>query len=78
MSGCVIHFNLSLGGYYAEKLLNQTGLRMLVLNTNLYYDQNNLTKDLEDPADQFAWANQVLTEAANNKEKARHFIFCPV
>ncbi|KAF7647303.1 hypothetical protein LDENG_00174420 [Lucifuga dentata] len=57
------------GGYYSEKLLNQTGVRMLVLNTNLYYDQNNLTKDMDDPADQFSWADQVLTDAANNKEK---------
>ncbi|XP_076008710.1 acid sphingomyelinase-like phosphodiesterase 3b [Genypterus blacodes] len=57
------------GGYYTEKLLNQTGLRMLVLNTNLYYDQNNETKDLEDPAEQFAWIDWVLTKAANNKEK---------
>uniref|UniRef100_UPI0037E7C18B acid sphingomyelinase-like phosphodiesterase 3b n=1 Tax=Semicossyphus pulcher TaxID=241346 RepID=UPI0037E7C18B len=57
------------GGYYTEKLLNRTGFRMLVLNTNLYYDQNKLTENMDDPADQFSWADQVLTEAANNKEK---------
>uniref|UniRef100_UPI003AAFB249 acid sphingomyelinase-like phosphodiesterase 3b n=1 Tax=Centroberyx gerrardi TaxID=166262 RepID=UPI003AAFB249 len=57
------------GGYYSEKLLNRTGFRMLVLNTNLYYDQNNLTRNMDDPAHQFSWADQVLTEAANNKEK---------
>ncbi|XP_053182888.1 acid sphingomyelinase-like phosphodiesterase 3b [Scomber japonicus] len=57
------------GGYYTEKLLNQTGFRMLVLNTNLYYDQNKQTQDIDDPAGQFSWADQVLTEAANNKEK---------
>ncbi|KAK2909997.1 acid sphingomyelinase-like phosphodiesterase 3b [Channa argus] len=57
------------GGYYTEKLLNQTGFRVLVLNTNLYYDQNKLTVDMDDPADQFSWADQVLTEAATNKEK---------
>lgn len=43
---------------------------MLVLNTNLYYDQNKLTLNIGDPAGQLAWADQVLTEAANNKEKA--------
>ncbi|XP_054476990.1 acid sphingomyelinase-like phosphodiesterase 3b [Anoplopoma fimbria] len=57
------------GGYYTEKLLNRTGFRMLVLNTNLYYNQNKLTKGIDDPAGQFSWANQVLTEAAINKEK---------
>ncbi|XP_033958865.1 acid sphingomyelinase-like phosphodiesterase 3b [Pseudochaenichthys georgianus] len=57
------------GGYYTEKLLNRTGFRMLVLNTNLYYDQNKKTKNMVDPAGQFTWADQVLTEAANNKEK---------
>ncbi|NP_001187973.1 acid sphingomyelinase-like phosphodiesterase 3b [Ictalurus punctatus] len=57
------------GGYYTEKLLNQTGFRVLVLNTNLYYDQNKITKNMSDPADQFKWADQVLTEAAKNKEK---------
>ncbi|KAM4601480.1 acid sphingomyelinase-like phosphodiesterase 3b [Polymixia lowei] len=57
------------GGYYTEKLLNRTGFRMLVLNTNLYYDQNKLTQNMVDPADQFSWADQVLTEAANNREK---------
>ncbi|XP_044215840.1 acid sphingomyelinase-like phosphodiesterase 3b [Thunnus albacares] len=57
------------GGYYTEKLLNRTGFRMLVLNTNFYYDQNKLTKDMDDPASQFSWADEVLTKAANNKEK---------
>ncbi|XP_038566839.1 acid sphingomyelinase-like phosphodiesterase 3b [Micropterus salmoides] len=57
------------GGYYTEKLLNRTGFRMLVLNTNLYYDQNKLTQDIDDPAGQFSWADRVLTEAGNNKEK---------
>ncbi|XP_023256874.1 acid sphingomyelinase-like phosphodiesterase 3b isoform X2 [Seriola lalandi dorsalis] len=57
------------GGYYTEKLLSRKGFRMLVLNTNLYYDQNKLTTDMDDPAGQFSWADHVLTEAANNKEK---------
>ncbi|XP_061573231.1 acid sphingomyelinase-like phosphodiesterase 3b [Cololabis saira] len=57
------------GGYYTEKLLNRPGFRMLVLNTNLYYDQNDATKDMVDPADQFSWLDRILTEAATNKEK---------
>ncbi|XP_074538800.1 acid sphingomyelinase-like phosphodiesterase 3b isoform X1 [Halichoeres trimaculatus] len=57
------------GGYYTEKLLNRVGFRMLVLNTNLYYRQNELTTNIDDPAEQFSWADRVLTEAAKNKEK---------
>lgn len=66
-----MHSFLSLfsGGYYTEKLLNQTGFRILVLNTNLYYDQNKITENIKDPADQFKWADQVLAEATKNKEK---------
>ncbi|CAL8358759.1 unnamed protein product [Arctogadus glacialis] len=57
------------GGYYTERLLNRTGYRIMVLNTNLYYDQNKLTNNMIDPAGQFHWAEQVLTEASRNKEK---------
>lgn len=48
---------------------------MMVLNTNLYYDQNKRTQDLGDPAAQFSWADQVLTLAANNNEKAKHLLY---
>ncbi|XP_062848242.1 acid sphingomyelinase-like phosphodiesterase 3b [Trichomycterus rosablanca] len=57
------------GGYYTEMLLNRTGFRIIVLNSNLYYDQNKVTENIQDPAGQFKWADQVLTEAAKNKEK---------
>uniref|UniRef100_A0A673MKE3 Acid sphingomyelinase-like phosphodiesterase n=1 Tax=Sinocyclocheilus rhinocerous TaxID=307959 RepID=A0A673MKE3_9TELE len=58
-----------IGGYYTEKLLNQTGFRVVVLNTNLYYDQNKLTENIKDPADQLSWADKVLQDAAKNNEK---------
>lgn len=48
---------------------------MLVLNTNLYYDQNQQTTNMEDPAGQFSWADQILSQAATNKEKANSFFF---
>ncbi|XP_072316299.1 acid sphingomyelinase-like phosphodiesterase 3b isoform X2 [Eucyclogobius newberryi] len=57
------------GGFYTEELLNRTGYRMIVLNTNLYYDQNKVTAGMEDPAGQFTWADNILTEAAKSKEK---------
>ncbi|KAF7226859.1 acid sphingomyelinase-like phosphodiesterase 3b [Nothobranchius furzeri] len=57
------------GGFYTEKLLNRTGFRILVLNTNLYYDQNKVTQSTDDPAGQFSWMDWTLTEAANKSEK---------
>ncbi|XP_067093712.1 acid sphingomyelinase-like phosphodiesterase 3b [Osmerus mordax] len=57
------------GGYYTEKLLNRPGFRVVVLNTNLYYDQNKATQDMADPANQFSWTDQVLTDAAKHREK---------
>lgn len=48
---------------------------MLVLNTNLYYDQNKQTTNMEDPAGQFSWADQILSQAATNKEKANSLFF---
>uniref|UniRef100_A0A672N4Y7 Sphingomyelin phosphodiesterase acid like 3B n=1 Tax=Sinocyclocheilus grahami TaxID=75366 RepID=A0A672N4Y7_SINGR len=51
-----------IGGYYTEKLLYQTGFRVVVLNTNLYYDQNKLTENIKDPADQFSWPLFCLTQ----------------
>ena len=58
-----------LGGYYSEKLLNREGFRILVLNTNLHYARNEQTQNMADPVGQFNWADQVLTEAGNNKER---------
>lgn len=60
------------GGYYTEELISRKGFRMLVLNTNLYYDQNQQTANMEDPADQLSWVDQVLSQAAVNKEKVKH------
>ncbi|KAL2084947.1 hypothetical protein ACEWY4_020465 [Coilia grayii] len=63
------HSLFRMGGYYTEKLLNRAGYRIMVLNTNLYYDQNKVTENMPDPADQFAWMDKTLTDAANQKEK---------
>ena len=38
-------------------------LRILNLNTNLYYDQDKLTKGMVDPADQFRWLEDRLSDA---------------
>ena len=60
-----------LGGYYTVK--TQYGLRIIALNTNMYY-KDLLTKDLDDPADQFSWLEAQLTSAASNNEKVQHIV----
>ncbi|XP_044290900.1 acid sphingomyelinase-like phosphodiesterase 3b isoform X2 [Varanus komodoensis] len=43
--------------------------RMVVLNTNLYYENNNQTISLEDPGGQFQWLQDTLSRASKAKEK---------
>ena len=50
---------------YAPGSIN---LRMVVLNTNLYYDSNELTEEMPDPANQLQWFDDVLTAAASDNE----------
>ncbi|NXJ92853.1 ASM3B phosphodiesterase, partial [Corythaixoides concolor] len=57
------------GAFYSEKLPSpSTRGRMVVLNTNLYYDQNNETADEEDPGGQFQWLEETLTNASRANE----------
>ncbi|NXP42357.1 ASM3B phosphodiesterase, partial [Leiothrix lutea] len=57
------------GGFYSEKLPGPgTRGRMVVLNTNLYYDQNNETAAEEDPGGQFQWLEETLTNASRADE----------
>lgn len=42
--------------------------RMVVLNTNLYYDQNDETAGEEDPGGQFRWLEETLTNASRADE----------
>ncbi|XP_023676996.2 acid sphingomyelinase-like phosphodiesterase 3b isoform X1 [Paramormyrops kingsleyae] len=57
------------GGFYTEELLKKSGYRVLILNTNLYYDQNKVTENILDPGGQFEWMDAVLTSAASKNEK---------
>ncbi|XP_025932146.1 acid sphingomyelinase-like phosphodiesterase 3b isoform X2 [Apteryx rowi] len=57
------------GAFYSEKLPSpNTRGRMIVLNTNLYYDQNNQTAAEEDPGGQFQWLEETLTNASKAEE----------
>ncbi|XP_056364857.1 acid sphingomyelinase-like phosphodiesterase 3b [Oenanthe melanoleuca] len=57
------------GAFYSEKLPGPGARgRMVVLNTNLYYEQNNETAAEEDPAGQFQWLEETLTNASRADE----------
>ncbi|KAM5248630.1 acid sphingomyelinase-like phosphodiesterase 3b [Ctenodactylus gundi] len=57
------------GAFYSEKLAGiiRAG-RVVVLNTNLYYSNNQLTAGMADPCQQFQWLDEVLTNATRAGE----------
>ncbi|XP_060063975.1 acid sphingomyelinase-like phosphodiesterase 3b [Ylistrum balloti] len=59
--------NFLKGGFYTT--VTSHGIRVVALNTNLYYRSNKLTEHITDPADQFTWLENILTNATTNKEK---------
>ncbi|XP_057355875.1 acid sphingomyelinase-like phosphodiesterase 3b isoform X2 [Manis pentadactyla] len=57
------------GAFYSEKLPGLSGAgRIVVLNTNLYYSNNERTADMTDPSQQFQWLEDVLTNASRAGE----------
>lgn len=65
------------GAFYSEKLpgLSEAG-RIVVLNTNLYYSNNERTASMTDPSQQFQWLEDVLTNASRAGEMVRDSIKC--
>ncbi|XP_042895174.1 acid sphingomyelinase-like phosphodiesterase 3b isoform X1 [Parasteatoda tepidariorum] len=55
------------GGFYSEVI--KPGLRLISLNTILWYFPNNYTVEIEDPANQFSWLKKVLNESSQLSEK---------
>ncbi|KAM4871807.1 acid sphingomyelinase-like phosphodiesterase 3b [Thomomys bottae] len=53
------------GAFYSEKLPGPSRAgRIVVLNTNLYYSNNEQTAGMADPGQQFQWLEEVLSNAA--------------
>ncbi|XP_029903612.1 cyclic GMP-AMP phosphodiesterase SMPDL3A isoform X2 [Myripristis murdjan] len=67
---------LSEGGFYAQ--LVRPGLRLVSLNTILYYSPNKVTINMTDPAGQFQWLQETLERAAQNLEKVFIIAHVPV
>uniref|UniRef100_A0A0B7AV20 Calcineurin-like phosphoesterase domain-containing protein n=1 Tax=Arion vulgaris TaxID=1028688 RepID=A0A0B7AV20_9EUPU len=55
------------GGYYMARITPK--IRLLSLNTNLYYTSNKLTSTVDDPAGQMAWMTSQFEEAKLQGEK---------
>ncbi|EHB03974.1 Acid sphingomyelinase-like phosphodiesterase 3a [Heterocephalus glaber] len=56
-------------GFYSQKVPGNPNLRIVSLNTNLYYGPNAVTLNQTDPAHQFEWLENTLTSSQQNKEK---------
>lgn len=71
-----VHVSLLTGGYYTVNTTH--GLRIIALNTNLYYTSNKATKDSPDPGQQLAWLNATLDTATADGEKVYCSVLCVI
>ncbi|KAM3602492.1 uncharacterized protein V6R79_005217 [Siganus canaliculatus] len=67
---------LSQGGFYSQ--LIKPGLRLISLNTILYYGPDKATSNMTDPAGQFEWLEKTLEAAAQNLEKVYIIAHVPI
>ncbi|XP_072688430.1 cyclic GMP-AMP phosphodiesterase SMPDL3A [Canis lupus baileyi] len=66
------------GGFYSQKVSSNLKLRIISLNTNLYYGPNIMTLNKTDPADQFEWLENTLNISQQNNEKVYIIAHIPV
>ncbi|XP_005990512.1 acid sphingomyelinase-like phosphodiesterase 3a isoform X2 [Latimeria chalumnae] len=69
------------GGFYTQVFkanFTQQPLRIISLNTNLYYSPNKVTVNMTDPAQQFEWLEGTLENARLNQEKVYIIAHVPV
>ncbi|XP_075720386.1 cyclic GMP-AMP phosphodiesterase SMPDL3A isoform X2 [Rhinoderma darwinii] len=69
------------GGYYSQIYqpnVTLRPLRIISLNTNLYYSPNKETVNITDPADQFEWLEDTLKRSRQNNEKVYIIAHIPI
>ncbi|XP_056620325.1 acid sphingomyelinase-like phosphodiesterase 3a [Triplophysa dalaica] len=64
------------GGFYSHVI--KPGLRLMSLNTNLYYSPNKVTVNVSDPAGQFQWLEETLELSRKNLEKVYVIAHVPI
>lgn len=63
-----VNTTISTGGFYTVKMFD--GLRIIVLNSNFYHDDNLATiGKCNDTSNQLSWLNKVLEKSQNNNEQ---------
>ena len=60
-------FSHPAGGFYSQRV--KPGLRVISLNTILYYGPDKVTSNMTDPAGQYEWLEKTLEKAAQSQEK---------
>ncbi|MBN3270471.1 ASM3A phosphodiesterase, partial [Polyodon spathula] len=66
----------SLGGFYSQ--IVKPNLRLISLNTILYYSPNHATENMTDPAGQFEWLEGTLDTSQQTNEKVYIIAHVPV
>ncbi|XP_008840949.1 acid sphingomyelinase-like phosphodiesterase 3a isoform X1 [Nannospalax galili] len=66
------------GGFYSQNVTSNPNLRIISLNTNLYYGPNVMTLNMTDPANQFEWLENTLNTSQQNNEKVYIIAHIPV
>ncbi|XP_029452265.1 acid sphingomyelinase-like phosphodiesterase 3a isoform X2 [Rhinatrema bivittatum] len=72
---------LKKGGFYSQiykSNATQQQLRIISLNTNLYYSPNEATVNVSDPANQLEWLEDTLESSFQKKEKVYVIAHVPV
>ncbi|XP_061098949.1 acid sphingomyelinase-like phosphodiesterase 3a [Conger conger] len=64
------------GGFYSQVI--RPNLRLVSLNTNLYYSPNKVTVNMTDPAGQFEWLVDTLDTCRQSDEKAYIIAHVPI
>lgn len=62
-----VFFSHPAGGFYSQRV--KPGLRVISLNTILYYGPDKVTCNMTDPAGQYEWLEKTLEKAAQSQEK---------
>uniref|UniRef100_A0A8C5PX50 Acid sphingomyelinase-like phosphodiesterase n=1 Tax=Leptobrachium leishanense TaxID=445787 RepID=A0A8C5PX50_9ANUR len=74
-------YTLRKGGYYSQIYRSSPSaqpLRIISLNTNLYYGPNKVTINMTDPAGQFEWLEDTLYASRQHKEKVYIIAHVPI
>ena len=61
------------GGFYSSQLSANPSIKLVSLNTNLWYTNNKVVDGTGDPSDQFAWFEHELFTAERTNSKVLNF-----